>query len=569
MRNGKASKEISILLCANSDILCEYRIKPFHVELLFLKFDTLVPMKLEEFRRLKANKAEGYANFLSYLHEQGPMRRTGLMALLYLSFIQWTGFVPIVSGLSKSVQGLLLGFIVEYETSVLQGTQNVSHQDSFVSNRISSDSSSIEVYDYIIVGSGPGAAIAARKIQFDSRVLVIEQGDSPKTPPSKHHTLEHVRHDFYKGGQEIAVSPWLPQFAQAAVLGGGSEVNSGLYHDFPEYLVENFLSATGLSREEFVDSQNQVRSLLQISQMDVKPENSPIARGAQVLGFEFQNIPRWRTYKENSEFIQHGMIDVVWNRLSQQTNFQFRLNTQVEKVDTGRSDRIKVSCTNSVGTSVEYFAKNLIVAAGAIQTPRLLARSGLIPWKSTNFQWHPMVRTIIKTSDTDLGLHDVDPFQAWTADRKFKFGSAVSTPGLLAMNLGRKPDADDLPKLRSVYGSFVSSGRGGLIPHTNFPFYLPSISDRKNLQEVRTLLEKLIDASGATFANPEQRVKKGVSTVHIFGTLPINSGVFLEGTSRLKSDPRIQVSDGSLLPFGPGVNPQGVIMSLCNAVITG
>jgi choline dehydrogenase-like flavoprotein len=287
------------------------------------------------------------------------------------------------------------------------------------------------------------------------------------------------------------------------------------------------------------------------------------------MGFEFQSIPRWRTYKENSEFIQHGMIDVVWKRLTQISNFYFMLNTRVDSIDAGRSDRIKVSCTNPVGQPVEYLTKNLIVAAGAIQTPRLLGQSGLVPWKSTNFQWHPMVRTIIKTSHTDLGLHDVDPFQAWTADRKFKFGSAVSTPGLLAMNLGRKPEADELPLLRSVYGSFVSKGRGGFIPRTSFPYYFPSSEDKDSLQEVRTLLEKLIDSSGATFANPEQRVKKGISTVHIFGTLPINSGVFLDGTSRLKSDPRIQVSDGSLLPFGPGVNPQGVIMSLCNAVITG
>jgi hypothetical protein len=167
-----------------------------------------------------------------------------------------------------------------------------------------------------------------------------------------------------------------------------------------------------------------------------------------------------------------------------------------------------------------------------------------------------------------LGLNDVDPFQTWTPDRKFKFGSAVSTPGLLAMNLGRKPKADELHKLRSVYGSFVSNGRGGLMPHTSIPYFLPSTEDRKNLEEVRRLLEKLVHSSESSFANPEQQVKKGVSTVHIFGTLPINSGVFLEGTSRLKTDSRIQVSDGSLLPFGPGVNPQGVIMSLCNAIIT-
>jgi hypothetical protein len=529
----------------------------------------LSSMRIGEYRQIQRSRTQAYLDFLTYLQGQGRGRQFSITLLLYISFFRFPNRFAVISNLTKSVQGLLIGYIVEGERNSSLGS---SVQDDKNPNfRFKDDGSFIgqDLYEYIIVGSGPGAAIAAQKIDSATSVLVIEQGGLPRTPPSRHHSLEHVRNDFYKGGQEIAVSPWFPQFAQAAVLGGGSEVNSGLYHDLPDYLIADFLSATGLSREKFLVSQTQVRSLLQISPMNVSSENSPIARGAQGLGFEFQKIPRWRTYKDNSEFIQHGMIDVVWNHLSQKNSFQFELDTRVDKIDAGRSDRIKVSCTNSAGNSIEYFTKNLIVAAGAIQSPRLLAQSGLVPWKATNFQWHPMVRTIIKTSHTDLGLHDVDPFQAWTADRKFKFGSAVSTPGLLAMNLGRKPEPDELPMLRSVYGSFVSNGRGGLIPHTNFPYYFPSTEDKQNLQEVRALLEKLIDSSGATYANPEQRVKKGVSTVHIFGTLPINSGVFLEGSSRLKTDPRIQVSDGSLLPFGPGVNPQGVIMTLCNAVITG
>ena len=525
-------------------------------------------VKLHDFRKLRTLKNKGYLNFKSYLIMQGRLRYLGLLILLYISFFKWLSWLPVVSNLAKSVQGLLLGFLVECEDSSFAGlpSEDLNLLSFFFDNQRSFSSN--EILDYIIVGSGPGAAIAAQICGSKSTVLVIEQGGVPRTPPSRHHTLEHVKNDFYKGGQEIALSSWFPQFAQASVLGGGSEVNSGLYHDLPEHMVDELLSATKLSKDKFLNSQNEVRKLLQISSMDVKAIDSPIARGAQALGYEFQNIPRWRTYKKNSGFIQHGMIDIVWNRLIQQSNFRIVLNTQVNNIDNRSVNHIKVYCTNSAGESVEFTSKNLIIAAGAIQTPRLLASSGLIPWGMTNFQWHPMVRTIIKTSHTDLGLHDVDPFQAWTADRKFKFGSAVSTPGLLAMNLGRKPEADELPKLRSIYGSFVSNGRGGLIPHTSFPYFFPSANDRKNLEEVRTLLIKLINSSGATFANPMQSVKKGVSTVHIFGTLPINSGVYLDGTSRLKGDPRIQVSDGSLLPFGPGVNPQGVIMSLCNAVVT-
>jgi hypothetical protein len=525
-------------------------------------------MKIKEFRQVQADNSEGYVNFATHISGQGWLRQLVLRMLLYVSFFKIGSKLPIVNHLSGAVQSLLIGYLIEAENFSM--SKKLGENTQIIASHLRGNMNSVvtEVFDYIIVGSGPGAAIAAQKLDSNSRIMVIEQGGLPKTSSSRHHTLEHVRNDFYKGGQEIAFSPWLPQFAQAAVFGGGSEVNSGLYHDLPEYLIDDFLNCTKLSREKYLTAQDEVRRLLQISHMNVSSNDSPIARGAQGLGYEFQNIPRWRTYKENSEFIQHGMIDVVWNHLSQQDNFHLKLNTRVNKIEIWRSDQIKISCSNSVGESVEYLAKNLIVAAGAIQTPRLLCESGLISWGKTNFQWHPMVRTIIKTRQTDLGMHDVDPFQAWTGDRKFKFGSAVSTPGLLAMNLGRRTDADELPTLRSIYASFVSNGRGGLIPKTSFPYYYPSAEDRKNLEQVRIFLESLIHSSGATFANPEQKIKKGLSTVHIFGTLPINSGVFMEGTSRLKIDSRIQVSDGSLLPFGPGVNPQGIIMSLCNAVTT-
>ena len=525
-------------------------------------------MNLCEYRQLRTANSRAYLDFKSYVEEQGWIRHFALLALLYMSFIKWLNWVPILSGLTKSVQGLLLGYLVESEVPPSHNEQ--IEYTNLASTNFSNDSrlNVNEDFDYIIIGSGPGAAIAAQRLDPYSRVLVIEQGGFPKTPPSKHHTLEHVRNDFYKGGQEIAISSWLPQFAQASVLGGGSEVNSGLYHDLPGHLFDDFLKATNLSQKDYLSSQEKVKSLLQISLMKVDPFKSPIARGAQALGLEFQNIPRWRTYKNDSEFIQHGMIDVVWNRLSQQSNFQFALNTRVLKINVKDRKLVKILCVNSAGNSVEYSAKNLIVAAGAIQSPRLLCESGLVLWRSTRFQWHPMVRAIITTSATDLGLHDVDPFQAWTEDRTFKFGSAVSTPGLLAMNLGTRPEVSELPRMRSLYGSFVSTGKGGLIPRTGVPYYFPSKLDRKNIKEIRNLVEKLVLASGSGFVNENQKVKKGISTVHVFGTLPIDSGIYISGTSRLKTDSRIQVCDGSLLPFGPGVNPQGVIMSLCDALVT-
>jgi hypothetical protein len=262
------------------------------------------------------------------------------------------------------------------------------------------------------------------------------------------------------------------------------------------------------------------------------------------------------------------MINAVWEKLFQSPNFSLLPKSRVLLIDNSQKQLLKVKYIDAEGKQKYVCSRNVIVSAGAIQTPYLLCSSRLVPWNRTNFQWHPMLRTVVATEASDLGLHDIDPFQAWTKDRQFKLGAAVSTPGLLGMNLGRVLSQDEISRLRSIYISFVSFGTGGLIPHTKTPWYRPSTTDKERLSRSADLLAKFVEASGAEYANPQEGIKMALSTVHIFGTLPINSGLFLKGTSRLKSDMRIQVSDGSLLPFGPGVNPQGPIMTLCQAVVT-
>jgi hypothetical protein len=142
-----------------------------------------------------------------------------------------------------------------------------------------------------------------------------------------------------------------------------------------------------------------------------------------------------------------------------------------------------------------------------------------------------------------------------------KFGAAVSTAPLLSIALGRPVDLKEATELRSYYVSFSSSGKGGLVPILGLPWYKFSKLDRKLALDGVNLLKKLIALGGGKVLNPEKVSGKKFSTVHIFGSLPINSNIYLPGTNQLKVDQRIRVSDASILPFGPGVNPQGVVMT--------
>jgi len=58
-----------------------------------------------------------------------------------------------------------------------------------------------------------------------------------------------------------------------------------------------------------------------------------------------------------------------------------------------------------------------------------------------------------------------------------------------------------------------------------------------------------------------------MTTVHIFGSLPLNSNKDLGSLGELNSDPRIKVCDASILPSAPWGNPQAVIMVLNEILI--
>tara|TARA_Y100000817_G_scaffold308424_1_gene296160 strand:+ start:473 stop:673 length:201 start_codon:yes stop_codon:yes gene_type:complete len=58
-----------------------------------------------------------------------------------------------------------------------------------------------------------------------------------------------------------------------------------------------------------------------------------------------------------------------------------------------------------------------------------------------------------------------------------------------------------------------------------------------------------------------------MTTVHIFGSLPINSNKDIGKNGELLLDPRIKICDASLLPTAPWGNPQAVIMALNEILI--
>ena len=520
-------------------------------------------MKFKEFRYIYVNHNLAFQFFKIHLDKSGTLKKyTGYLVFI-LGFIKTINRISIISNLSRPVHSLLIG----YASEIAWANQNkIEYDVKQVPDSMQNTRSRFEFFDYIIIGSGPGAAIAYSKLPKNAKILLVESGDASKTPENLNHSLLSLQNDFKDNGAEFILSRDLPQFAQGKLLGGGSEINSGLYHDLPDHLLTDFSKRCEVSTADWDLAQEKIRRILNLSLSEISLSNSLIARGASVMGLEFKNIPRWRETIAGC-ITQFGMRKLFWDD-ALNAGLQVELNCTVKRIDNSNKEYLQVIASTQNHESLVYKCKKVIVSAGTISTPQILRASGLLKKENIKFQWHPMIRVISKSKENDLGYLEIDPVQAWTPDKEIKFGNGVSTPGLLSVGLNRFVSNLEAKELRSYYASFKSSGEGGQVPLKGLPWYRSSYLDLELENKAKEMLTQIIkNGGGEIIPDMFGRVFKK-STVHIFGSLPIGSEVFINGSSKLRIDPRIQISDGSLLPKPPGVNPQGVIMTLCSLVVT-
>ena len=94
-------------------------------------------------------------------------------------------------------------------------------------------------YDCIVIGSGPGGCTAAKELAKKGKtVLILEKGNSKGN--IEDFSLKEMRENYRYGGVSFTVGNSLIKFVEGQVAGGGSSVNSGLYHRIPENILKNW-----------------------------------------------------------------------------------------------------------------------------------------------------------------------------------------------------------------------------------------------------------------------------------------------------------------------------------------
>ncbi|HWC00732.1 MAG TPA: GMC family oxidoreductase N-terminal domain-containing protein, partial [Bryobacteraceae bacterium] len=99
----------------------------------------------------------------------------------------------------------------------------------------------------LVIGSGPGGSITAGLLAEAGRdVILVEEGRSTGERPPEPFSLDEMVQRYRHRGLNPAFGSPKVVFVEACCLGGGSEINSGLYHRTPEDVLENWRRGYGL-----------------------------------------------------------------------------------------------------------------------------------------------------------------------------------------------------------------------------------------------------------------------------------------------------------------------------------
>lgn len=453
-----------------------------------------------------------------------------------------------------------------------------------------------------VIGSGPGGALTAALLaEAGKEVVILDKGAHLPLTSCEPFSIAEMTQKYSCGGITVAMGKPAVSYIEGGSVGGGSEVNSGLYHRTPLDIIDDWVDEfkiKDLTYEGLIPIFKKNEIDLTIS--SVPSGHLPIAslklhEGAQKLGWSSMEVPRWFKYESGGSGVKQSMTETFIPRAIK-AGAEVICNTEVNKVSPKLGGWL-LSGWKTVGADLvpfELLANKIFVCAGAIATPALLRRSGLSRLAGKKFHMHPSIKIVAKFSEEvnhvgmGVPVHQVKEFSP-----RYSMGCSISSPPYLSLAMmdvkGGQAIVDSHWSNMAIYYAMTTGGRGVINPLPLFKE--PLVRYKLTSSDVVDILDAMVDlarclfAAGATeiypavqnsrqirsmdemmtFRHELEADQLNLMTIHLFSSCPMGENrqnTVVNSFGALHDYDGIYINDSSIIPTALGVNPQGTVMAL-------
>ena len=472
--------------------------------------------------------------------------------------------------------------------------------------------------DVVVVGSGAGGAVIAAELgEGGLDVIVLEEGGYHRSEEFTADATAMVRRLYRDGGGQVTLGTPSISFAEGRCVGGSTTVNGGMCWRTPEHVLERWAREDGV--EAILPAQmeryfGRVERFVSAAHQDpgsIGRDQEILRKGAEREGWEVLSNIRNQLHCGGCNNCVLGCPTGA-KRSTLVSYIPRAMSFGAEVFADCRVDRIVMKGKRAIGVTgrvageggrpgAEFTvrAKRVVLAAGAIQTPALLLRSGVRSPSGrigTNLTLHPNAPVVALFDESVEGWKGVH--QAYQV-REFQGEGIIMAavnlpPPLLAMAAGKY--GPELAEVMGQYNNIVSagvlvedtgSGRVRLLPGGGpAAFYDLSERDAQTVVRGTSLLCEALFAAGArrvivpfrgvpdllTADDARRLLDRKVpardmelSTVHVMGTASMGGDParhVCDSHGRVYDTEGLCVTDASLFPSPIGINPMETIMAL-------